>query len=350
MGEEEAAAIARSIANENISQGEMTAEFEAQISRLLGVPYTVATTSGSAAIVLALLAAGVGPGDEVIVPNRTWIATAHAPLLIGAKVVLIDVAKDTLLMDVAQLESKITKKTKAIIPVHLNGRSVDMEAVNRIASSHGIKVIEDAAQALCSKNKAGNLGKQSFAGCFSLSVAKIITTGQGGFVVTHDESTYHRLRLIRTHGISDVINCSFTMPGFNFRFTDIQASIGLVQLKRLAARIDHVKAIYEKYAAAIGNLSFLKLLTVDVTSGEIPIYVEVLCSERNSLVNFLAKNEIQVRPFYPDLQKAPYLNDGNSYPNSEIFGNEGIFMPCGPDQSLQNIDAVLKALSLFQKN
>src|SRR5437773_288088 len=168
FGEEEIRLITEAIANEHISQGPVTADFERRVGETLGVPYVVATTSGSMAILMSLMAAGVGPGDEVIVPNRTWIATAHAPLLLGAKAVLIDVVKDGLVMDVGQLEQKITPRTKAIIPVHLNGRSVNMKEVNRIAGKRSIKVVEDAAQAFCSRNADGFLGIQSFAGCFSL--------------------------------------------------------------------------------------------------------------------------------------------------------------------------------------
>lgn len=349
LGDNEIQNVIQSISQENISQGSVTSEFERQIGLILGVPYVVATTSGSMAILMALIAAGVGPGDEVIVPNRTWIATAHAPLLLGAKVVLVDVEKDCPLMDVSQLESKITNRTKAIIPVHLNGRAVDMDDVNRIGVKYGIRVIEDAAQALCSKNSHGFLGLQSFAGCFSLSVAKIITTGQGGFVVTHDEETYKALKLIRTHGVNDVVHCSYTRSGFNFRFTDIQASIGIAQLKRLPDRIQKVKAIYERYAAEISRLTFLRFLPVNISAGEIPIYVEVLCSARESMIKFLSENDIQVRPFYPDLNDAKYLNSSGRFLNSENFGQQGVFLPCGPDQPLENIDRTLEILHKFQQ-
>jgi perosamine synthetase len=348
FGEPEIRRLTDAINHEHISQGEVTAEFEREVEQILGVPYVVATTSGSMAILMALLAAGVGPGDEVIVPNRTWIATAHAALLLGARPVLVDVVKDAPVMDVAALESKITGRTKAIIPVHLNGRSVNMRALNDIAARHGIKVVEDAAQALCSRNVDGLLGTQSFAGCFSLSVAKIIATGQGGFVVTRDEETYHRLKGMRTHGVSDVINCTYTRPGFNFRFTDIQASIGLAQLERLPDRIAHVKAVYEKYAAALPSLSYLRFLPVDVSGGAIPIYIEVLCPERERLIRFLAERQIQVRPFYPDLHRAPYLASPDRFPNSEIFGQQGIFLPSGPSQSLENVERVLTVLGEFR--
>jgi len=348
FGDEEVHRIAESIQHEYISQGPVTAEFERAVSEVLGIPYVVATTSGSMAILMALIAAGVGPGDEVIVPNRTWIATAHAPLLLGAKVVLVDVEPERPIMDVTQLEQKITPQTKAIIPVHLNGRAVLMDEVNRIAARHRLRVIEDAAQAFCSRNIAGVLGGQSFAGCFSLSVAKLISTGQGGFVVTGNRQTYERLKMMRTHGVSDVVNASYTDMGFNFRFTDIQASIGIAQLARLPEQIARVKAIYARYAAAMNEFSFLKFIPVDIQAGEIPIYIEVLCSERDKLVQFLANHGIQTRPFYPDLNLAGYLKCSGEFPHSKIFGEQGLFLPCGPAQPLENVDRVITVLQRYK--
>jgi perosamine synthetase len=349
FGTDEAEKVAEAIANENISQGPVTAEFERRLAEVLDVPYVVATTSGSMALLMTLWAAGIGPGDEVIVPNRTWIATAHAPLLLGAKVVLVDVEEERPIMDVTQIESAITQRTKAIIPVHLNGRSVNMHEVQRIAKKHNLAVIEDAAQALGSRNEDGLLGTQSDLGCFSLSVAKIIATGQGGFIVTRDESLYRKLVAMRTHGVSDIVNASWTQPGFNFRFTDILASIGLVQLKRLPERIEKVKSIHARYSEAMPDLPFIKLIPVNIDAGEIPIYIEVLCPEREHLIQFLAERGIQTRPFYPDLNIAPYFGSTGRFPRSEVFGGQGLFLPSGPDQPLVNVERVLEALYEFRE-
>ncbi len=347
FGEEEINRIAGSIRHEHISQGQVTSEFERSITGILDVPCVVAATSGSTALLMACIAAEIGSGDEVIVPNRTWIATAHAPFLLGAKIVLVDVEADYPIMDVTGLEQKITSRTKAIIPVHLNGRSVALDEVNRIAEAHGLKVIEDASQAFCSRNKNGFLGTQSYAGCFSLSVAKLISTGQGGFVVTGSEETCERLKMIRSHGVTDVINAEFSQMGFNFRFTDIQASIGLAQLDRLKGRIERLKALYERYAAAIPEFPFLKFIPVDIGAGEIPLYIEVLCPERDKLIRFLADNGIQTRPFYPGLDSAAYFGCAGDYPNSRKFGEQGLFLPCGPDQPVENVDRVMEILKLY---
>jgi dTDP-4-amino-4,6-dideoxygalactose transaminase len=349
FGSDEMKYLSDAVLKEHISQGTITAEFERRIADILNIPYVLATTSGSTALLMALIAAGIGPGDEVIVPNRTWIATAHAPLLLGAKVVLLDVEKNRPIMDVTQIEEKITYKTKAIMPVHLNGRSVAMDEINRIAVKYGLKVIEDAAQAFCSKNAYGMLGGQSFAGCFSLSVSKLISTGQGGFIVTKDSETYKRLKLMRTHGVSDVINVSYAEKGFNFRFNDVLASIGLAQLDRLAERISKIIDVYKKYLAVMTDLPYLKFLPVNLEAGEIPLYVEVLCPERARFIIFLADRDIQCRPFYPDLHTASYLNCSGRFPNSEVFDSQGLFLPCGPEQPLENIDRVIDALYMYSK-
>jgi perosamine synthetase len=347
FGDDEARAIAEAIRHEHISQGPVVREFEARLAQYLGVPHVVATTNGSTALLMALMAVGVGPGDEVIVPNRTWISTAHAPALLGATVKLIDVEKDRPIIDAGLIEAAISPRTKAIMPVHLNGRAADMAAIRRIAATHGLAVIEDAAQALGSRNADGLLGTQSDIGCFSLSVAKIIATGQGGFMATRDPALYERLVSIRTHGVTSVINAEWTRLGFNFRFTDILAAIGLVQLEQLQPRIEKVKAIQARYLDAAPALPFLTFLPVDVRAGEVPIYVEALCPERSRLIKFLADRGIETRPFYPDLHHAPYFNSHGAFPRSSIFSEQGVFLPSGPGQSLDVIDGVIAVLRSF---
>jgi len=353
FGQEEIQGVTQAIQEEHISQGSVTQEFEARIARALGVPYVTATTSGSVALLMALMALGIKPGDEVILPNRTWIATAHAPMLLGAKVVLVDVLPDIPMMDVSQIRNKITPRTKAIMPAHLNGRAVNMDEVWSMAKENGLYVIEDAAQGLFSKYSGKHSGKyagtQSDTGCFSLSIAKLISTGQGGFVVTRDKEIYKRLKRIRTHGVDDVINCTFNQMGFNFRFTDLQASMGIAQLGRVEERIAHVKSIYTKYEQELKQFSFLKLIPVNISCGEIPIYVEVLCKERDRLVSFLASRNIQTRPFYPDLNTADYFGVSGQFPNSRVFGRQGLVLPSGPGQPVKDIESVIEVLRHYEK-
>ena len=348
FGEQEIVQITNSIRNERISQGPITEEFENQIADLLDVPYVVVTTSGSTALLIACIAAGIGPGDEVIIPNRTWIATAHAPLLLGAKVIFTDVKPNIPIMDTSLIQKKITSQTKAIMPVHLNGRSVNMEIVNQIAKENDLVVIEDAAQAFLSKNKSTFLGCQSFAGCFSLGIAKLISTGQGGFLVLRDKKVYEKIKLIRTHGVSSLFDASYSMLGSNFKFTDLLASIGIEQIKRIPKRIINYNKIYTKYSLAISKLPFLKLIPVDIESGEIPIYIEVLCDERDKFVKFLSDNAIETKLFYPDLDTANYITCNDDFPNSRLFSKYGLMLPSGPDQLSEDIDKVIETMKKFK--
>jgi dTDP-4-amino-4,6-dideoxygalactose transaminase len=348
FGEDEAAKIREAILAEHLSMGPVTAEFERKFAASLDVPYAVATTSGSSALMMSLMAVGVGPGDEVIVPNRTFIATAHAATLLGATVKLVDVLPEIPAMDTRQLRKKITSRTKAVMPVHLNGRSVNMDQTLEVAGEYGLAVVEDACQALYSRNKSGYLGTQGDAGCFSLSVAKLISTAQGGMVVTRRKDIYEKLRLARTHGVPDTFSGTFDTPGFNFRMTDIQASIGLVQLAQSKQRIASVKAVQRRYAAGLAEMPFIKMVPVNEAAGEVPLYVEALSDERERILRFMEEKDIQIRPLLPDLHLSPHLkNTGESFPNSRKFSEEGMYLPGGPSQPIENVDRVIAALAEY---
>ena len=340
--------ISESIKNECISMGKVTEEFEQRLSESLQVPYVVSTTSGSIALLMALMAIEIKPGDEVIVPNRTWIATAHAPMILGAKPILVDVLPDCPIIDTSLIEEKITEKTRAIMPVQLNGRSVKMEEVWKIAKKYNLKVIEDSAQGLFSKYKGTFMGTESDAGCFSFSVAKLIPTGQGGFVATKQKSMYEKLKLMRTHGVDNVNDGSpFLTMGFNFRYTDLQASIGLIQLDKVKERINNLVQIHKTYREGLSDIDYIKFLNVDIENGEIPLYSEILIKDRHNLVEHLKSNNIETRPFYPDLDTAKHLQSDDNFPNAHIFGEQGLVLPSGPAQELENIDKVIKALRRF---
>jgi dTDP-4-amino-4,6-dideoxygalactose transaminase len=346
FGEDEIEHVVHSMRNKCFGQGEVTKEFEKKLSEFLGVDHVIAVSSGSSALLMALMAVGVVPGDEVIIPNRTWIATAHAVNLIGASVVLVDTEKDRPIINAKLIEEKITSKTKAIIPVHLNGRSCDMQEINRIAKKYKLYVIEDAAQAMASKNSNGYLGVQSDVGCFSLSVAKIIATGQGGFSVTNNSELAVKMRAIRTHGIENVHDPEeWVMPGFNFRFNDILASIGIEQLKKLPSRIEYLKEIYRHYEEGFRG-SIFKQIPVDLDGGEVPVYSEFLVKNRTHWMEKLLSNDIETRPFYPDISSASYLKcNKHLYPNSIKFSRDGLYLPSGPCQSVVSIKEITEYIN-----
>ncbi len=347
VGEEEAARIREALLNGCVSMGRVTEEFEGCLANSFKVPYCVVTPSGSVAIFMALKALEIGAGDEVIVPNRGWVAAAHAIHLAGAIVVLADVRRDIPIIDVDDIRRVITPKTKAIIPLQLNGRSADMPELLKLAKSHHVAVVEDACQAMLSRNEGGMIGTQGKMGCFSLGMAKLVATGQGGFVVTRDEGLFKALRSIRNHGVTDNFTDAWYRWGFNFKFTDIQAAMGIVQLERAPQRIEHLKAIYDAYEKGLKSIPGVRLIPVKVPQGEVPLYIEVLADRRKELVQCLAERGIQARLATPDLNPTPYFKSEGEYPNSRIFSSRGLYLPGGPEQPLDNVQKVLRALEDF---
>ncbi|RLF04656.1 MAG: hypothetical protein DRJ60_06770 [Thermoprotei archaeon] len=227
-----------------LKQGSLTASlpeggsnvrlFEREFALFVGVKNAIAVNSGTAALHLSLMALGVGPGDEVLVPSLTFVATANVVVLAGAKPVFVDVDPKTYTMDPKDLERKITERTKAIIPVHLYGLMADMDSIMSIADKHGISVIEDAAQAHGSELKGRRAGSIGIMGCFSFYPSKVMTTGEGGMVTTNNDYLASTLRSIRTHG-QEWVNGELlaTRIGGNYRMPEIEAAIGRVQLKKL---------------------------------------------------------------------------------------------------------------------
>ncbi|MBF0192923.1 MAG: DegT/DnrJ/EryC1/StrS family aminotransferase [Magnetococcales bacterium] len=347
VGDEAAAKIAAAIANGHISQGPITAEFETALAKFLGVPYTVCTTSGTMALSLSLLALGVGPGDEVIMPDRTWVASANAALLLGAKVRLVDVLDDGLpIMDPAKITAAITPATKVIMPVHLNGRGVEMAQVLTIANQHGLEVVEDACPSLGSKQNGKPLGTFGRFGCFSLGMAKVLGTGQGGVVACHNEADFQLLSRIRNQGLSGTsMNERHDVRGSNFKFTDIQASLGLAQLPNIKKRFIQQKKIHAIYSNYLKNLSSIQFLPVDTAGGEIPLRAEGYCKDRDRFVAEMEQRGVSVAPQSLNLSSYPFIGaDKNNYPCAQRYSQTMLTLPSGPDQPLQNVEKTVEII------
>jgi dTDP-4-amino-4,6-dideoxygalactose transaminase len=344
IGAEEQAAVAETMARRRFSMGPVVAELEAELARQLEVPYALCTSSGTAALLMGLAVHGIGPGDEVLVPTRTFIATAHAAALLGAKVVLVDCRPDHPTLDIDDAARKITSRARAIMPVHLNGRAADMARVLELAARHRLVVIEDACQGLFSRHVLGYQGTIGDAGCFSFSMVKLLATGQGGAIVTRDRGTHERLRRFRDNGVADVISHTYLGPGSNFKYTDLVASIGLVQLGRRDRKVAHVNAIYARYCEGLAGLPFVAVLPVAVEEGEVALWTEVLAVERERLMDHLAAHGIQTRKFVPCCHSGPHFASQGPFPHSERFGREGFNLPCGPDLALAMVDRTIDVL------
>src|SRR6267143_78497 len=264
LGEEEARAPYESIKSGWVTQGPRVAEFEKAVASYVGAKHGVATTSCTSGLHLALASIDVGRGDEVIVPSFTFIASANAVLYTGADVVFCEVDPRTFTIDPGDIEKRITKRTKAILPIDQIGLACDIDSVNEIAKRHGIDVVEDAAPAIGASYKGRRVGSNAHQTVFSFHPRKVITTGEGGMITTDDAALADRARKLRAHGMSvsdldrhsadRVILEEYHELGFNYRMTDIQASIGLVQIGRLDELLRVRRAKAARYHTELADL------------------------------------------------------------------------------------------------
>jgi len=269
LGEEEARAPFESIKSGWVTQGPKVAEFEKAVASYVGAKHGVATTSCTTGLHLALVAAGIGEGDEVIVPSFTFIASANAILYTGAKAVFCEIDPQTFNVDPNDVEKRITKKTKAIMPIDQIGLACDIDAINDIAKKHGIDVVEDAAPAIGEDYKGRKVGGNAHQTVFSFHPRKVITTGEGGMITTNDDAIADRARKLRAHGMSvsdldrhkadRVIIEEYNELGFNYRMTDIQASIGLVQLGRLDELLRIRRAKAQRYNEELAEVKGIEV-------------------------------------------------------------------------------------------
>jgi perosamine synthetase len=328
-----------------LNDGDVTERFERRIGELLGVKHVIAVTSGTAAISLGLAAVGVKPGDEVIVPDLTFVATANAASMLGAKVVLVDIDPRTLNMDPASFERAITPMTRAVVPVHVSGRPADMDSILKIAATHGLAVVEDAAEGFLSKHSSGRcLGGIGDCGCLSFSPNKTITSGQGGAVLTNDDRLHDRLRELKDQGRrhrgtgGDDLHPTV---GYNFKFTNLQAAVGLAQLECLDARLERLRNIYCAYARSLKGLDGIYLPGFDLSSGESPQWTDAVIERRNELDRYLEERNVHCRRFwFPLHTQAPYRRPADGFPNAARVGPKCIWLPSAFTLSEADVSAV----------
>jgi perosamine synthetase len=270
FGEEEITAILQPLESGWIVQGPKVAEFENRFVQFTGAAHAIATSSCTAALHLSLVAMGIGDGDEVILPSFTFVATANAVEYTGARPIFCDIDPNHFNIDVNEIEKKLTKKTKVIIPVHLFGLSADMKGILEIAQKYGLRVIEDAACGLGSFYGEKHVGTFGDAGCFSFHPRKAITTGEGGMITTNDREMMVTFRSLRDHGASktDLVRHvdlggsllpEFNQLGFNYRLTDIQGALGAAQMKNASRIIAARIAKAERYHQSLGEEEWLKI-------------------------------------------------------------------------------------------
>lgn len=306
-----------------------TRSFEKAICDFTGARYCAAAPSGTLALFLALKACGIGPGDEVIVPDLTMAASATAVLLAGGKVVFADIEPQTLCLDLVRAEQLISARTKAVMFVSLNGRSPEGFAgfVAR-CRERGVRVIEDAAQSLGSFRDGRHLGTIGDCGCFSFSSQKIVTTGQGGAVVTDDEALYRQMSLLRDFGRLAGGSDHYLSVGWNLKFTDLQAVIGIEQMRRLPSLVERKKKIFALYQEHLAGIQGIEIPATDLASVT-PWFVDVLVDKnvKRSMMEYLHHNGIGSREVYPALHAEPAFSIPGSFPVSDEISNRGLWLP-----------------------
>jgi len=278
-------------------QGKNVAHFERQVAEYLGVKHAIAVSSGTAALHLSLIALGIRDGDEVIVPAYTFPATANVVELVGARPVLVDVDLETYNVLVEQIEGAISPRTKAIIPVHLFGNPADMDPIIGIAREHNLVVIEDAAGALGSEYKGRKCGTIGILGCFSFHPRKVITTGEGGMVVTDADALAGQIRILRNHGMQTTgSQHEFVAAGFNYRMNELEAALGIVQMREIDKIIAERQRLVELYVGLLKDnpgVVFQKILP-DCLSVWQAFVIRLVVNDVDSVLEHLREAGIQV--------------------------------------------------------
>ncbi len=344
------------------SAGKYVTEFEQKFATYCGCKYGVAVCNGTVALHLALVALGIGKGDEVIIPDFTMIATAFAVCYTGATPVFVDADPDTWNIDATKIEEKITPRTKAIIPVHLFGLMCDMDAINTIAKKHGLKVLEDAAEAHGAEYKGRRAGSCSDLAAFSFFANKNITTGEGGMVVTNDEELYNKLRYHKNmcFPLDGPRNYLHNDIGFNYRMSNVVAAIGLAQVEKAddyrQMRINNSRLYrelladvpgihFQKYSDDYLNVAWMNTILVDE---------QEYGHTKDELQEYLKRNHIDTRLLFEGMHRQPSLkkhgcNCSGFYPITEKLTAQGFYLPSASSLNVSDITYICQLIKSFAK-
>lgn len=355
IGEEEIQAVVKVLRSgaltSGLGAGPMVTQFEKGFAKLAGTKHAVAVNTGTAALHSAVVACGVKQGDEVILPSFTFVATAEAIVLAGGKPVFADIDPKTYCLSPSAAEKAVTKKTKAILPVDLYGFSADMKPMREVAASHGLALVEDAAQAHGATYDGKPAGGFSNAACWSLYASKNMTTGEGGVVTTDDDEIDETLRMIRTHG--EKAKYSSLMLGTNYRMTEVEAAIGNVQLEKLPSFVAKRRQNAEQLTKILKKTSKLTLpneskgcqhswylYTARMNDGSE--------TERNRIVQELKKKEIGAEVYYINpVHQMPYYREnfgGAKLPETELASKQVFSLPIHPGVTSEQVDYIGKTL------
>ena len=362
VGDEERAAVDRVLRSGMMAQGPEVAAFEEEFSKYVGGRKCVAVNSGTSGLHMALVAAGIKSGDEVIVPSFTFAATANSVALTGATPVFVDIDPKTFNIDPAAIEAAITPRTKGIQPVHLYGLPAQMDVINEIACKHNILVFEDAAQAHLATFNGQYVGSFGIAGTFSFYPTKNITTIEGGMVITNSKKLAEHIRVLRNHGIAKSLSQRYnhgkpwdyeiTEPGYNYRLDEVRSSLGLNQLKSLTQLNQRRRKAFQYYSDELKSIIGITPLTQSDSGHACHLYIIRVKKEfglsRDKLFKKLLMRGIRTSVHYKPLSKfstyRKYIRVGNKLENSESAYSEILSLPFYPQISKREQDLVVKCI------
>ena len=303
-------------------------------AQLTGAKHAIAVCNGTLALFVSIKALGIGPGDEVIVPNFTFIASANAVILAGATPVLCEVSQETFCLDVARADELITPRTKAIMPVHLYGQSADMNEILDFARRHGLRIIEDAAEAIGVRFEGKHVGTFGDLGIISYYGNKTVTCGEGGVVLTNDDELAEAAYRLKNYGRNQKGTFIHDSIGFNFSFTDLQAAIGIAQMKKMPAIVSRKREIHDRYVEELHDVPDFRPVYIDPRCEPVFWFTSFLCADPASLVEFLRQHNIQTRRFFYPLHLQPCFGDrrmvrgmDSDFSTSESIYQRGISLP-----------------------
>jgi perosamine synthetase len=332
-----------------ITEFKRTEEFEQMIADYTGAKHCVVVNNGTISLTLAAMAVGIEAGDEVIVPNYTMIATPNSIKMFGAEPIFVDVEEETLCLDIELAKQAITSKTKAIMLVSANGRypKSGIKAFEDLCKEKNIILIEDSAQSLGSFYPDGrHIGTAGLVGSFSFSAPKIISTGQGGAVITDDDKVAEKLRKLKDFGRSGGGNDIHDEIGFNFKFTELQACIGIEQMKKLAWRVGRKKEILSQYKNELKGVAQVQFFDQDLEYTT-PWFIDAIVEDRDALQEYLKENNVGTRVMYPPInQQKAYAMDGE-YPVAELIGVKGLWLPSTVQLSNEEISSICEKIVAF---
>ena len=316
------------------ANGRFIDEFEKKFAAFCGTKYAISCSNGTVSLHLIMLGLGIGPGDEVIMPTLTYIATANAVRYCGATPVFVDSLEDTFNMDPSKIEAKITPHTKAIMPVHLYGLSCDMDPIMKIADKYGIPVIEDAAEAHGAEYHGKKVGSFGLASSFSFFGNKIITCGEGGMVVTNDETLYKRMKLLKGQAVSPEKRYWHVDVGYNYRMTNMQAALGLAQLENIEWHLAERKRVAQLYQHFLGEYKKHILMQKEPDGCKHVYWMNnvilqtIADKSRDQVMAEMEAYNIEMRPlFYPMHIMPPYADEHVYCPVANKLASQGISLP-----------------------